>query len=181
VQAEVRDDYVKGCVGKRHLSRRLADESAAIGDALKFEVMRGCLLRVPCKVFCGPDIDSGGVTACIKAFSSARKEETTTAAHIEDMLISGPGVKREHKVAMAEFANLDVEEIETSFSEQKKRRPEKHRTCSDGDRSNVDARRKKKAEDQTKEAEEKKISKNRWGIDPIVGLRGSHICGGGHE
>jgi hypothetical protein len=82
---------------------------------------------------------------------------------------------------MAEFANLDVEEIETSFNKQEKSRPEKHRTCSDGDRSNMDARGKKKAEDETKEAEEEKISEDRWGIDPIVRLCGSHICGGAHE
>jgi hypothetical protein len=71
--------------------------------------------------------------------------------------------------------------IETSFSKQEKRCPEKHRMSDKDDWPHVNTRRKKKPKDEAKKAEEKEIAENRWGIDPVVGLYRSRICGGTHE
>lgn len=181
MQAEIRDDNVKGCIRKRHFGGGFAYESAAIGDALEFQVMPGCLLCVSCEVFGGPDVDSGRVTACIQMLGGSRKEQTATAAYIEDLFVAGPCVKREHEVAMEEFADLHVEEVETGFSEQEKGRPEKRWTCSDGNRSKAYAAGKKKAEDETKETKEKQIPEDGWSVDPVVRLCRSQFCRGAHR
>jgi hypothetical protein len=98
------------------------------------------------------------VTVSTQAFGGTRKEQTTTAAHIKNMLVSGPGVKREHEVAVMELANFYVEEIETSFSKQEERCPKKHRMSDKDDWPHVNTRRKKKTKNETEKAEEKEIA-----------------------
>lgn len=122
VDAEVGDDNVEGGVGERHLLCGLADEGAVVGDAFEIEVALGGNGGVAAHVDVGPDVDAGGMPGAGErrdSFGGSCEEKASAATYVEDVFVSAPWVEAQHEVTVTELADLDVEQEEKSFGNEK--------------------------------------------------------------
>jgi hypothetical protein len=97
----------------------------------------------------------------------AGEEQPATAADVENLLVAAPAVKREKVVAVAEFAHLDIEEIQQALSEEKACDPVEA-LVGEGDGTKMNPVR-LDCEKQGEQAEEEQVSQDRGCVDAVVG------------
>jgi len=159
VDAEVGDDYVEGGVGEGHLLCGLAEEGAVVGDAFEVEVALGGGGGVAAHVYVGPNVDASGVASAgerCDALGCSCEKEASAAAYVEYAFVATPWVQAEHEIAVAEFANLDVNQEEEALADQEACRPI-HAASTEIDGAEVKNTRREDGYQQAGGADEKKV------------------------